>query len=117
MEFRFYLVDEARRIVAVDAFEADSHAEALQEAAIIFDTCRDSLAGYELWCGAEVVMTNRDLNPGRLPTWDQLSRRRQQFVCDREQILYDSFACVRNSRKLLETLSARADGGNAMHIL
>ena len=106
MNFRFYLLDAASRIRAAESFSAANDAEAAQVALTTYDACSDVFAGYELWRGNACIAGDaRPARPApRLNAWT-IAVVHQHNVLDLEDRLYRSFACIRESSRLLTVTS------------
>ncbi|HTW70615.1 MAG TPA: hypothetical protein VME47_12065 [Acetobacteraceae bacterium] len=102
MNFRIYLLDATCRIRAAESFSATNETEAAEMAAATYDACSDVFEGYEVWCGSARLLRGRRTEPGEitLNAWDVVMMR-QENILDLEDRLSRSFACVRESCRLL----------------
>ena len=100
MHYRFYLVDEEDRFRAAESFAVGSDSAAIQVASAVYSACSDVFDGYELWRGTERIAKRRHTNG--VPSSHEVAELRQTNVLDLEERLQATFACVRNSKKLLE---------------
>ena len=107
MDYRLYLLDADRRIAAAHGFLADDDQAARENASVVFDACDDAVHGYELWSGATIIVSDRGRTPSERLTLAALSRERQAMICQHEEIMRDSFACLRKSTQLAAILMAR----------
>lgn len=106
MNYRVYLMDEHRHIRAAESFAADCNNEALEITAVLYDACSDTFPACELWQANTMI--------GRLPAsspqadgfaHDYLGLgRRQRDILELEELLRQSFACMRESRRLLRAM-------------
>ena len=100
MHYRLYLLDEEDRFRAAESFTATSDAAATEMALAVYSACSDAFDGYELWRGTERIAKRRHTNGA--PSSHEVAELRQTNVLDLEERLQATFACVRNSKKLLE---------------
>jgi len=107
MQYRYYLLDCDDHIKAAETFSAPDDVMARETAKLVYDACDDEFAMYELWRGAEFVAKGSDRAnaAGGIGLSDVVSAR-QENILDLEDRLQRTFACVRRSRKLLETTAA-----------
>ena len=108
MDYRFYLLDESDRVRAGEHFAAPDDAIATQLAAWVHKTCSDVFDGYEVWRGTTRVAARNEID-FETPTVRAVIEQRQASVCDLEERLQRTFACVRQSKRLLEA-TARLTG-------
>jgi len=107
MNFRIYLLDATSRIRAAESFSADDDVEAGEIAAATYDACSDVFEGYELWRGATCIARDRRQakDAVRLNAWE-IAMMRQDNILDLEDRLHRSFACIRESSRML-TISSQ----------
>jgi hypothetical protein len=107
MIYRFYLLDQDSHIKAAETFSAPDDAGAHEVASLVYGACNDEFGSYELWRGAQRVAGGCDgVNAAGELTLADVILARQENVLDLEDRLQRTFACVRRSRKLLETTAA-----------
>ena len=103
MDYRFYLVDRAGRFRAAEAFSAADDTAAAEIASCVYAECSDVFAGYELWRGTDCLVVKRNSSGASAPPClPEIVAARQQSVADLEERLQRTFACMRESRRLLE---------------
>ncbi|MBV9251907.1 MAG: hypothetical protein JO227_22035 [Acetobacteraceae bacterium] len=107
MNYRLYLLDSINRIRAAESFSATGDREARKIAASVHEACADVFAGYEIWRGSERLTA--DSRQVGLDWTDWAMLQRQEAVLDLEERLQRTFACVSQSRRLLEA-SAKLRG-------
>ncbi|HUB44861.1 MAG TPA: hypothetical protein VMB73_07745 [Acetobacteraceae bacterium] len=102
MNFRIYLLDAASRIRAAESFSAADDVEAAEVGATTFDACSDVFDGFEVWRGSTRVARGRRTGKtvARLNAWDVVMMQ-QENILDLEERLHRSFACIRESSRLL----------------
>jgi hypothetical protein len=102
MNFRIYLLDKASRIRAAESFSAADDAEAADVGAATFDACSDVFDGFEVWRGSTRVTGGgrTGKNVSQLNAWDVVMTQ-QRNILDLEERLHQSFACMRESSRLL----------------
>ena len=107
MHYRFYLLDQDGHIKAAETFSSPNDSMARETANLAYDACSDEFENYELWRGSERVAgrCDRANGAGQLRISDVVSAR-QDNILELEDRLQRTFACVRRSRKLLETTAA-----------
>jgi hypothetical protein len=91
---------ETSDVRAAEAFSAEDDVRANGIALSVYSACCDDFDGYEVWNGA--TMTSR--GPGPQPpsnSW-AITQASQREVLDLEDRMLQVFACVRESRKLLD---------------
>jgi hypothetical protein len=115
MDYRIYLCGMDGRILAGESFSAqfDSHAEAI--ATSLHDACSDEIELCELWRGTECIAKsrNRDIRRGTV-SFEKLVCERQEELLSLEEVLQNTFACLRGSSSLLDAsarLRSRLVGG------
>jgi len=106
MNFRIYLLDATSRIRAAESFSAHDDSEAAGIALATYDACSDVFEGYELWCGSTCIArrARKGIDRPRLNAWS-MAMMRQDDVLDLEDRLHRSFACIRESTRLLTVSS------------
>jgi hypothetical protein len=105
MLYRLYLLDKRDRIRAAENFSAKSDNEAKEIASRVCNARDDSFKRYELWCGADQIMSFRcgtQTGQRRERRARDITPASQEVVLDLEERLQNSFACVTASRRLLE---------------
>jgi len=107
MNFRIYLLDATSRIRAAESFSATDDSEAAEVALATYDACSDIFEGYELWRGSTRLAGSlpASRNSPRLNAWS-MAMMQQDNVLDLEERLHRSFACIRESSRLL-TISSQ----------
>jgi len=112
MHYRLYLLDDAQKIAAAEAFIANDDLEALETAAILFRSTNDVFAAYEVWCGPRHVTGAGVRHQVDGTGLVDLAEGQQIRMLDLEERLLSSFACVRRSRALLEATTDLLEGRN-----
>lgn len=107
MQYRYYLLDGDDHIRAAETFSALDDAVARETAKLVYNGCNDEFERYELWRGGERVTggSNHADAAGELRLSDIVAAH-QESILDLEDRLQRTFACVRRSRRLLETTAA-----------
>ena len=115
MDYRVYLLDKKFSIRAAENFVARDDGEAVEIASALHDACSDIFASCEVWCGSSLVAklpsALADGQDGAAVSRSVSSEIRlllpirQENILDLEDRLQRSFACVRESRRLLHTYS------------
>jgi hypothetical protein len=103
MNYRVYLLDDLAAIRAAESFSATEDGEAAHVAAVLFEACGDVFHGYELWRGSERIAP-RPQPASASRGLEDVILSRQDIVLDLEDRLQRTFACVNQSRKLLERI-------------
>jgi hypothetical protein len=105
--YRFYLLDQENHINAAESFSAPDDMVAAETAGLVYRACNDQFESYELFQGAKRVAGSRVHadGAGMLKLADVVMAR-QENILDLEERLQSGFACVRRSKKLLETTAA-----------
>jgi hypothetical protein len=104
--YRLYLLNEGRRIVAADVFDASRDAEATAMAIHLSRACSDMCAGFELWQADRQVAARSRCNKteaGKIAT--SLTEATQNAVVEREGRLRDSRSRVAQRRNLLARIN------------
>ena len=104
MQYRLYLLNDAREIRAAESFIADDNAYAHAISVTVFSSCSDNFCGYELWCGAEKVADDRMRSKANINWWSVMQVR-QRDVLDLIDRLQRGFECVRKSQQLLDRIA------------
>jgi hypothetical protein len=100
MRYRLYLLGKASDVRAAEAFLAEDDVRAVGIALSVFSTCCDDFDGYEVWNGA--TMISRGPGPRKPSKFWAITQANQREVLDLEDRMQRVFACVRDSRKLLD---------------
>jgi hypothetical protein len=103
MDFRIYLFDRHRRIIAFEDLKDLKKADALELGEAIYEACSDKFRGFELWHGDRKV-AQRFGEPHESKTAEMLNEKRQQSIVEVEERLRDSFQAVAESQKLIKRL-------------
>jgi|SRR5579875_618880 len=113
MDYRVYLLDQKLSIRAAENFVAHDNLEAVEIATALHEACSDVFACCELWCGSSLIAKlppavhqkhdGADLAASVTSEIRLLLPVRQQNVLALEDRLQRSFACVRESHRLLRT--------------
>lgn len=115
MEYRVYLLTRADRVRAAEDFVAADDAEATEIAAALQEVTADVFGGCEVWRGTKHVATlylkpSQHPRAVKIPSASSLDARliaspvRQERFVQLEEQLLNSFECVKERRRLLETL-------------
>jgi hypothetical protein len=101
--YRLYLMGTSGHIEAGTSLLAPHDDEAKLIAAVVYDSLMDAFPGYMLWRGTHCLAEgSRPL--GKAPRLEDLVAARQRNAIELERTLLSSFNCVRQSKKLLDTL-------------
>lgn len=113
MDYRVYLLDQKFSIRAAENFAARDDSEAVEVASALHDACSDIFVSCELWRGSSLVAKlprasadgHNGTDHSRSISSDirLLLPVRQENVLALEDRLQRSFACVRESHRLLRT--------------
>jgi hypothetical protein len=104
MNYRVYLLQK-EHIRAGESFSAFSDHEAVEVGSVLYDACSDVMDGCEVWCGPNRVATIPRISHHSRLTLLELTAIRQHHILELEERLSSSFACIRESRRLLDLLS------------
>jgi hypothetical protein len=104
MNYRVYLL-QTDNIRAGQSFSAFSDYEALEVGSVLCDACSDVVDGWEVWRGPDRVAAVPSISRHSRITLQELTAIRQHHVRELEESLSRSFACIRESRRLLDLLS------------
>ena len=106
MEYRFFLLDKADHFRVAVPFIAQDDREAREIALFVGNAVADKFDGYELWRGSVCVTKHRPLHLSERPlSAAEIAQERQMQILDLEDSLQRSFECVRDSRRLLQTMT------------
>jgi hypothetical protein len=100
MRYRLYLLGKSGDVRAAEAFLAEDDVRANGIALSVFSACCDDFEGYEVWNGA--MMISRGPGPRQSSNSWAITQASQRDVLDLEDRMQRVFACVRESRKLLD---------------
>jgi hypothetical protein len=104
MDFRIYLFNNHRRIIAFEDLKAMTKVDALELGEALYEACSDKFGGFELWQGDRRV-AQRFGEPCESITVEMLNERRQRSAAEVEERLRDSFQTVAESQKLIKRLA------------
>ena len=119
MDYRAYLLDEAYHIRAAENFAAECEDEAIEIASILHDACSDVFPTSEVWQGDTLIArlprtSSHDGHSAGQSSGARLNiARRERHALELAERLHRSFACVRESRRLvraMDDLKARLQG-------
>lgn len=96
-----YLRELSGNVLSRHTLAIESDDEAIKVGAVLCYACADLSAGFEVWKGEFLLMVG-GIAPA--PTREELSRRSQQIVIDREIALRDSRQALAESKHLLKTI-------------
>lgn len=102
MEYRVYLLGQDLRIRAAETFTSASEIQALEIATILHDACSDAFAASEVWQGDRLIirMGADDIPQIEVP----ISAMQQGSFLELAERFQQSFACVRESRRLMSAV-------------
>jgi hypothetical protein len=102
--------DHERRLkpCAVDVFEAKDDLDAIRIACAVYQSCDDKFHGYILCKGDRVISTNENYHCG-VPFYDLTicRRHREAAILALQKALFDSYECLKRSRKLIREIERR----------
>jgi hypothetical protein len=115
--YRLYLLGTGGHIEAATSLLASHDGEAKQIATVVYESLTDVFPSYMLWRGTHFVAEGaRPLSQST--KLEDLIEARQRNAVELERTLRESFYCVRQSMKLLDTLrkmdSTRRDPRDAL---
>lgn len=87
LQYRLYLLDEGSHIKAAEGFFASKHADATEVAISVQEACSDICDGYELWCGAKRILSNREERSRMEHEHENAIQEHQNMVLDLEERL------------------------------
>jgi hypothetical protein len=97
---------------ALHSFHADSAQDAAEIAFDLYSLCSDAVTSYELWCNTECLVQALDRPTPGYPKIQRRTELRQAQMVEHEEMLQASYACIRQSRKLMETIKFLTDKRN-----
>ena len=103
MNYRLYLLDDARNIRAGESFVAEDDSRAIGIAITVYSSCSDAFNGYELW--KQSVKLADERNAYSSQHWWAITQASQREVLDLEDRMQRTFACLSESRQLLDASS------------
>jgi hypothetical protein len=106
LQYRIYLLNLEGRIAAAESFYSTGDDEAAAMAFDIYSLSSDVIVGYELWRGAMRLVEAKDRPRPVPPDFDGMIISRQARTLELEERLQSTFACIRESRQLMEAVSA-----------
>jgi len=112
MDYRLYLWRN-EHIQAGQNFPAANDAVALEIGSIIYEACSDVVDGWEVWRGRDRVPPKLATNVGE--SLAEVVEFRQKHLAELEEIMQSSFACLRESRRLLDRLCQLGGGGRTQY--
>ena len=106
-DYRLYFLDGRGSIEARQEFRAEDDAEAKILAALLFDACSDTCAGYEVWSDARLVVSTHAGfgTSGTSCTPENVSETLQRNLLDLEDALQRSHWRLAKSKRLQETMA------------
>jgi hypothetical protein len=106
MQYRIHLFKPRNRIAAAESFYAVDDDEAAEMAFDLYSLSSDVVTGYELWHGAVCLIQALEQPQPMHHNLEDALTRRQERMLEHEQRLQSNFACIRESRKLMATVTA-----------
>ena len=105
MNYRVYLLEANGHIRAGESFSTEFDSEAIWIASVVYDACSDVFPACEVWRGSTMMAKLAPASP--LPTQAPLLSPEvcQKTVIELAERLQRSFACVRESRRLMHVLN------------
>jgi hypothetical protein len=101
--YRLHFLDDARSVLGLYDFPADTDDDALEIAQLTFDACSDRAKSFEVWHGARLVAS---AGATSALTLAQVVAARQIHAVELEERIRDSKWAVASSKRLLERLAA-----------
>jgi hypothetical protein len=102
MQYHIYLLGPGDHSQAGGSFIADDNSEAREIAIAVFGSCYTSFQGIELWTGTTLVM--RKVHIRATVDLQKVIDKRQENIAQLEEVLEQSFECIRKSRQLMDAL-------------
>jgi hypothetical protein len=93
------------RFVALHLFHANGADEAAEIAFDLYSLCSDVITGYELWYNDRCLIQAFDSPTPGWPNFERWTELRQSQMVEHEEMLHASYRCIRQSRKLMQTIS------------
>jgi hypothetical protein len=102
LQYRIYLLSLEGRIAGAESFYSTGDDEAAEMAFDLYSLSSDVVVGYELWRGAVRLVQALDRPKPGSPNFDDMLISRQERMLELQERLRSTFACIRQSRQLLE---------------
>lgn len=105
MQYRVYLLDDHNKIRAAESFVATDDQLAREVATALHEAAADDFPGCELWRGPVRLQVTVARQVRMSTDLAEIQLRRAQHIIDLETSMADTFACIRQSKRLMATLA------------